>query len=161
MARLTGDELLQFVELHKADMDANDLAIGTGYFTNVKTDDGGERQQVNRSKFQAALLAAKGVELFDRPAAVGRTLSYRIHSHPKTGNVVIGGAYLRAIGIEPGQYIRVEPVEGAEELVIVLHEDQTPRETAADEADEAEAPKAKKKPKAALEPVADDALAAA
>jgi hypothetical protein len=167
MARLTGDELLQFVEANTDHMDANELAIGAGYFSMVKTTDAdgepSERQQVNRSAFQNALLAAKGLSLFAPKAtrSIGRKLSYRIATHPRTGNVVISGAYLRQIGIEPGQYIRVEPVDESKELVVLLHEDQTPRAEAEAEAEAPDGKKPKKPKKEVVVHDTTDELAAA
>jgi hypothetical protein len=105
MERLTGKALLAH---YKAGVEAcklkGHIIAEAGY---VKTlPDGKER--IEYAKFNAALLASKGLSIGRKPAGRrGRDLSYRA-TVLKPGHAVIGRGYLRQIGAEPDSVLAIE-----------------------------------------------------
>jgi hypothetical protein len=106
--RLTGAELIAKVdslpEASKAvKFSLSDLVRAAGYVSTKK--DGTER--LNFTAFYEALLKARGQKLpagSDTPAP--RQLSYQttVLSH---GGVLVGNAYLRGLGLKPGQKAQI------------------------------------------------------
>ncbi len=95
---LSGKELLKKVkELTGASK--KEIARASGYIT--KTKNGKER--VNLMKFMSAYLAAEGLGIDNESNGTrgGRTASYRIQVQ-KNGNLLVGAAYTREMGLEPG-----------------------------------------------------------
>lgn len=127
--RLVGDALLAYVDEHKG-IAERDLVRGAGYWREqVKKDTGEVYVQLNANPFYKALAAAK--QLIELPVPApggggggGDRRRFRVRTNPKTGNAVVTGGYLAEAGITPGQYVRIEVTE-ANEIVLVLDEDQT------------------------------------
>ena len=103
---LTGSDLLNKVK-ELGDVSKSDLVRACGYVTNKK--DGGDR--LNFTAFYEALLEAKGVSLgttgIGGIGKGGRKLSY-VATVQGNGNLLIGHAYTRRLGLEPGQEFKIE-----------------------------------------------------
>ena len=101
---LTGEALIKKVkELEHLSKD--EKARECGYYTVTKT--GVER--VNMMKFLNALIDAEGIELDGRQQANGRggrSASYKI-SVQSNGNLLIGSAYTKQMGLQPGDEFEI------------------------------------------------------
>jgi hypothetical protein len=100
---LTGEALLQKVK-ELEHLSKEEKAKACGYITH--TANGQER--VNMMKFLNALMEADGMT--DNPknnGRGGRSASYRI-SVQKNGNLLIGSAYTKQMGLEPGDELIVK-----------------------------------------------------
>jgi hypothetical protein len=96
---LVGDELLKKVK-ELENLSKDDKAKQCGYYTVTKN--GIER--VNMMKFLNALIDAEGIQLDSSPSANGRggrSASYRI-SVQSNGNLLIGSAYTKQMGLQAG-----------------------------------------------------------
>jgi AbrB-like transcriptional regulator len=106
MAPLTGAELLTLVESSEHKKKA-DLVREAGYVTEKA--DG--KEAVNYSAFYDAILEAKGVNLKFSSGGnggnPGRKLS-NVGSVQKNGNFIVGNAYIKKAGIEPGAKYSIE-----------------------------------------------------
>lgn len=115
---LTGEELVAKVK-ELGDLSKEEKARECGYYTETKN--GIER--VNMMKFLKALIDAEGIELdatANGQGRGGRSASYRI-SVQSNGNLLIGSAYTKKMGLEPGdefeitlgrKHIRLKQVNG-------------------------------------------------
>ena len=100
---LTGNDLLAKVR-ELGDAGKSEIVRECGYVSTKK--DGGER--LNFTAFYEALLDAKGVEIGGGSVGKGgRKLSY-VATVQGNGNLLIGHAYTRQLGLEPGQEFRIE-----------------------------------------------------
>ncbi len=105
---LTGTALLQKVEeLSKEaqNLSKEEKARACGYYTQTKK--GVER--VNMMKFLNALIDAEGIELdssSEGQGRGGRSASYKI-SVQSNGNLLIGSAYTKKMGLEPGDEFEI------------------------------------------------------
>lgn len=101
---LTGEELLARVK----DLDhlsKEEKARACGYYTQTKN--GIER--VNMMKFLNALLEAEGLDLESKQngnGRGGRSASYRI-TVQANGNLLIGAAYTKQMGLQPGDEFEI------------------------------------------------------
>ncbi len=96
---LVGEDLLKKVKELESES-KEDKAKQCGYYTVTKN--GIER--VNMMKFLNALIDAEGIQLDTSSGANGRggrSASYRI-SVQSNGNLLIGSAYTKQMGLEPG-----------------------------------------------------------
>jgi len=105
---LVGKALLKKVKtINKTSPDVarRELASLCGYVK--KTKKGGER--VNVAGFYEALLEARGLDLGSDTESKrrGREMSYRI-SVQKNGQLLVGGAYTKSMGLEPGDEFDVK-----------------------------------------------------
>lgn len=101
---LVGEELLQKVKELES-LSKEEKAKACGYYTLTKN--GIER--VNMIKFLNALIDAEGIELDSTPSANGRggrSASYRI-SVQSNGNLLIGSAYTKQMGLKPGDEFEI------------------------------------------------------
>lgn len=103
MAKLIGDELLEFVR-ENAGADRDVVIEGAGYISNR-----GGRPSLQRTEFFQALSAAQGV-------TIGRTVprsnkgkepAFRLKVGA-TGTVPLGSAYTSKINVSPGEYVAIE-----------------------------------------------------
>ncbi|MBC7881778.1 MAG: AbrB family transcriptional regulator [Anaerolineae bacterium] len=120
MAALTGNELLQLVKSNPG-KSARQLAELAGY---VKVSKAGQ-SQIKVLEFQKALLSANKIHFHadeDETSAVrgGRKANFRIQVQ-KNGNLLIGAAYTKRMGLEPGQTFKIEP--GRKHLKLIQVED--------------------------------------
>lgn len=101
---LTGKELLQRVK-DLSHLSKRETAKECGYYTVTK--DGQTR--VNLSGFYDAVLAAKGIQLEPERTkdGRGREASYTVTVH-KNGQIVIGSAYTREMGLQPGDEFQLK-----------------------------------------------------
>ncbi len=101
---LTGRELLKKVE-ELSGMSKKEIARVCGYVTGTKTG----KERVNLNKFMSALLAARGFPLDQETNGTrgGRTASFRIQVQ-KNGNLLVGAAYTREMGLEPGTEFTIQ-----------------------------------------------------
>jgi hypothetical protein len=101
---LVGEELLNKVkELEKVSKE--EKAKACGYYTVTKN--GIER--VNMMKFLNALIDAEGIQLDSTSSANGRggrSANYRI-SVQSNGNLLIGSAYTKQMGLHPGDEFEI------------------------------------------------------
>ena len=101
---LTGEELVKKVkELESLSKEEN--AKACCYYTVTKN--GIER--VNMMQFLNALIDAEGIELDSKQSANGRggrSASYRI-TVQTNGNLLIGSAYTRQLGLKPGDEFEI------------------------------------------------------
>ena len=101
---LTGEELIKKVK-ELGNLSKEEKARACGYYTVTKN--GIER--VNMMKFLNALIDAEGIEL-DSSAnghgRGGRSASYRI-SVQSNGNLLIGSAYTKKMGLKPGDEFEI------------------------------------------------------
>ncbi|MGB2926256.1 MAG: AbrB family transcriptional regulator [Limnothrix sp.] len=101
---LTGDALLAKVkelESHSKEEKAREC----GYYTITKNN----VERVNMMKFYNALIEAEGVELDSNAGAQGRggrAATYRI-SVQSNGNLLIGSAYTKKMGLQPGDEFEI------------------------------------------------------
>ncbi len=96
---LVGEELLKKVK-ELENLSKDDKAKQCGYYTVTKN--GIER--VNMMKFLNALIDAEGIQLDSSPSGNGRggrSASYRI-SVQSNGNLLIGSAYTKQMGLQAG-----------------------------------------------------------
>jgi hypothetical protein len=101
---LTGEELLKKVK-ELENLSKEEKAKACGYYTVTKN--GIER--VNMMKFLNALIDAEGIELDSTAHANGRggrSASYRI-SVQSNGNLLIGSAYTKQMGLKPGDEFEI------------------------------------------------------
>jgi hypothetical protein len=101
---LTGKALLQKVK-ELGHLSKRQTAKECGYYSTTK--DG--QQRVNLSEFYDALLTAKGIQLEPEKTkdGRGREASYTVTVH-KNGQIVIGSAYTREMGLEPGDEFQLK-----------------------------------------------------
>jgi hypothetical protein len=101
---LTGKELLKKVK-ELGHLSKRETARECGYYSITK--DGQTR--VNLSEFYDALLTAKGIQLEPEKTrdGRGREASYTVTVH-KNGQIVIGAAYTREMGLEPGDEFQLK-----------------------------------------------------
>ena len=101
---LSGEELLKKVK-ELENLSKEEKAKECGYYTITKN--GVER--VNMMKFLNALIDAEGIELDSTShtnGRGGRSASYRI-SVQSNGNLLIGSAYTKQMGLEPGDEFEI------------------------------------------------------
>ncbi|QCS48790.1 AbrB family transcriptional regulator [Picosynechococcus sp. PCC 11901] len=101
---LTGDALLAKVK-ELENHSKEEKARACGYYTITKN--GVER--VNMMKFYNALIEAEGVQLDSNTNAQGRggrAATYRI-SVQSNGNLLIGSAYTKKMGLQPGDEFEI------------------------------------------------------
>ena len=102
---LTGEELIEKVKELDHQLSKEENAKACGYYTTTKA--GIER--VNMMKFLNALIDAEGIELDGTPHANGRggrSASYRI-SVQSNGNLLIGSAYTKQMGLKSGDEFEI------------------------------------------------------
>ncbi len=119
---LTGEILTKKVK-ELENLSKEEKARACGYYTVTK--DGVER--VNMMKFLNALIDAEGIELDGRQEGTGRggrSASYRI-SVQSNGNLLIGSAYTKQMGLHPGdefeislgrKHIKLQQIDQEDEL---------------------------------------------
>ncbi|OKH52010.1 AbrB family transcriptional regulator [Calothrix sp. HK-06] len=117
---LVGEDLLTKVK-ELENLSKDEKAKRCGYYTVTKN--GIER--VNMMKFLNALIDAEGIQLDSSPSANGRggrSASYRI-SVQSNGNLLIGSAYTKQMGLQAGdefiitlgkKHIRLKQVDSEE-----------------------------------------------
>lgn len=104
MEPLTGEALLKKVK-ELENLSKEEKARACGYYTLTKT--GVER--VNMMKFLNALIDAEGIQLDSKQngnGRGGRSASYRI-SVQSNGNLLIGSAYTKQMGLNPGDEFEI------------------------------------------------------
>ena len=104
MEPLTGENLLKKVK-DLGNLSKEEKARQCGYSTTTKN--GVER--VNMMKFLNALIDAEGIQLDSKQASNGRggrSASYRI-SVQSNGNLLIGSAYTKQMGLNPGDEFEI------------------------------------------------------
>lgn len=104
MEPLTGEALLKKVR-ELENLSKEEKAKACGYYTVTKN--GIER--VNMMKFLNALIDAEGIQLDSKQATNGRggrSASYRI-SVQSNGNLLIGSAYTKQMGLKPGDEFEI------------------------------------------------------
>jgi len=104
MEPLLGEKLIKKVK-ELGNLSKDDKAKACGYYT--KTKNGVER--VNMMKFLNALIDAEGIQLDSTPNANGRggrSASFRI-SVQSNGNLLIGSAYTKQMGLKPGDEFEI------------------------------------------------------
>ncbi|WP_267383076.1 AbrB family transcriptional regulator [Cyanobacterium sp. uoEpiScrs1] len=101
---LTGTALVEKVK-ELGNLGKEEKARACGYYTQTKN--GIER--VNMMKFLNALIDAEGIELdssSEGQGRGGRSASYRI-SVQSNGNLLIGSAYTKKMGLQPGDEFEI------------------------------------------------------
>ncbi|AOX00014.1 AbrB family transcriptional regulator [Moorena producens PAL-8-15-08-1] len=101
---LQGQALVEKVK-NLGNLSKEEKARACGYYTVTKN--GVER--VNMMKFLNALIDAEGIELDSKVngnGRGGRSASYRI-SVQSNGNLLIGSAYTKQMGLEPGDQFEI------------------------------------------------------
>jgi hypothetical protein len=101
---LTGEELLKKVKA-LGNLSKEEKARACGYYTTTKN--GLER--VNMMKFLNALISAEGIDLDGGNGSSGRggrSASYRI-TVQSNGNLLIGSAYTKRMGLSPGDEFKI------------------------------------------------------
>jgi hypothetical protein len=118
---LTGEALIKKVK-EIGSLSKEEKARACGYYTVTK----GGVERVNMMKFLNALIDAEGIELDGKQEGTGRggrSASYRI-SVQSNGNLLIGSAYTKQMGLQAGdefeislgrKHIKLQQVD-AEEL---------------------------------------------
>ena len=101
---LTGEELLEKVK-ELGNLSKEEKAKECGYYTVTKNN----IERVNMMKFLNALIDAEGIELDSTSnghGRGGRSASYRI-SVQSNGNLLIGSAYTKKMGLAPGDEFEI------------------------------------------------------
>lgn len=104
MEPLLGEELLKKVK-ELENVSKEEKAKACGYYTITKN----HIERVNMMKFLNALIDAEGIQLDSTPNANGRggrSASYRI-SVQSNGNLLIGSAYTKQMGLHPGDEFEI------------------------------------------------------
>ncbi|ABD01960.1 AbrB family transcriptional regulator [Synechococcus sp. R55.6] len=101
---LTGQELLDKVT-SMGNADRKEKARACGYVTYTKNG----QERVNLMQFNNALLKAVGVDLgaSDENGSRGRAPTFRVSVH-KNGNLLIGAAYTKKMGLKPGDEFEIK-----------------------------------------------------
>ncbi len=119
---LTGKDLIEKVK-DLGNLSKEEKARACGYYTVTKN--GIER--VNMMKFLNALIDAEGIDLdstAEGQGRGGRSASYRI-SVQSNGNLLIGSAYTKKMGLQPGdefeitlgrKHIHLKQIDDVEQL---------------------------------------------
>jgi len=101
---LTGEALLQKVK-ELGNLSREEKAKACGYYTETKNG----VQRVNMMKFLNALMDAEGIHLDSNGngrGRGGRSASYKI-SVQSNGNLLIGAAYTKKMGLKPGDEFEI------------------------------------------------------
>ncbi len=101
---LTGEELIHKVK-DLGNLSKEEKAKTCGYYTVTKN--GVER--VNMMQFMNALIEAEGIDLDNKQSTNGRggrSASYRI-TVQTNGNLLIGSAYTKQLGLKPGDEFEI------------------------------------------------------
>ncbi len=101
---MAGKELLQKVK-ELEHLSKEDKAKACGYYTLTK----GGAERVSMMKFMNALLDAEGIYLdgnHSQNGRGGRSASYRI-TVQSNGNLLIGSAYTKQMGLQPGDEFEI------------------------------------------------------
>jgi AbrB family looped-hinge helix DNA binding protein len=103
-APLTGKALLQKVK-ELSQLPRRETAKRCGYYTITKN----SQTRVNLTDFYDALLVATGVPLSPEGSkdGRGREPTYRVSVH-QNGQIVIGAAYTKAMGLKPGDEFEIK-----------------------------------------------------
>jgi AbrB family looped-hinge helix DNA binding protein len=101
---LTGKALLQKVK-ELSHLPRRETAKRCGYYTVTKNN----QTRVNLTDFYDALLVAKGLPLDPEGTkdGRGREPTYRVSVH-QNGQIVIGAAYTKAMGLKPGDEFEIK-----------------------------------------------------
>lgn len=101
---LTGEDLLAKVK-ELDGTEKKELAKACGYLTYTKSG----QERVNLMQFYNALLEAENVELdaSDEVGTRGRAPTFRVSVH-KNGNLLIGAAYTKEMGLNPGDEFEIK-----------------------------------------------------
>ena len=101
---LTGKKLQEKVSQMKG-ADKKDIAKACGYVTTTKNG----QERISLMAFYNALLEAEGLnfEAESKGDGRGRTASYRVSVH-KNGNLLIGAAYTKEMGLEAGDEFEIK-----------------------------------------------------
>ncbi len=101
---LTGSDLLNKVKAMPKE-DIKEKARACGYVTHTKNG----QERVNLMKFYNALIEAEGVNLdaSDKNGSRGRTPTFKVSVH-KNGNLLIGAAYTKEMGLQPGDEFEIK-----------------------------------------------------
>lgn len=119
--KLTGQALLEKVK-ELEHLSKEEKAKACGYITFTRNG----QERVNMIKFLNALMEADSLAHNPRNGRGGRSASYRI-SVQKNGNLLIGSAYTKLMGLEPGdelevklgrKHIHLRPVDVEDDLPI-------------------------------------------
>ncbi|BAC88137.1 MAG: AbrB family transcriptional regulator [Aphanocapsa lilacina HA4352-LM1] len=107
MAPLQGRDLLKLIKENQG-KSAKQLAELAGYTTTTKSG----QKRVKMLAFQSAILQANNISLIPRHeegegVRGGRKASYRIQVQ-QNGNLLIGTAYTRQMGLEPGTEFEIQ-----------------------------------------------------
>ena len=101
---LTGEDLLNKVK-ELGNLSKEEKAKACGYYTVNKNG----ISRVNMMQFLNALLDAEGIDLDNTSNANGhggRSASYRVHVQ-SNGNLLIGSAYTKQLGVSPGDEFEI------------------------------------------------------
>jgi AbrB family looped-hinge helix DNA binding protein len=103
-APLTGKALLQKVK-ELSHLPRRETAKRCGYYTVTKNN----QTRVNLTDFYDALLVARGIPLSPEGSkdGRGREPTYRVSVH-QNGQIVIGAAYTKAMGLKPGDEFEIK-----------------------------------------------------
>ncbi|NJR49939.1 MAG: AbrB family transcriptional regulator [Leptolyngbyaceae cyanobacterium CSU_1_3] len=103
-APLTGKALLQKVK-ELSHLPRRETAKRCGYYTVTKND----QTRVNLTDFYDALLVARGIPLSPEGSkdGRGREPTYRVSVH-QNGQIVIGAAYTKAMGLKSGDEFEIK-----------------------------------------------------
>lgn len=103
-APLTGKALLQKVK-ELSHLPRRETAKRCGYYTTTKNN----QTRVNLTDFYDALLVARGIPLSPEGSkdGRGREPTYRVSVH-QNGQIVIGAAYTKAMGLKPGDEFEIK-----------------------------------------------------
>lgn len=103
-APLTGKELLQKVK-DLQHLSKKQMAQECGYYSVGKEG----KMRTNLAEFYDALLAAKGIVLEPDKSqdGRGREATYTVTVH-KNGQIVLGSAYTKEMGLEPGDEFQIK-----------------------------------------------------
>jgi AbrB-like transcriptional regulator len=119
---LTGDELLKLIK-ENVGASGKQLAEQAGYTTTAKT----RQVRVKMLAFQNAVLSANKINFKDTPSESkgvrgGRKASFLIQVQ-NNGNLLIGSAYTKRMGLEPGTYFTIQP--GRKQIKLIQEIDST------------------------------------
>lgn len=118
--KLTGQELIESLK-ENADLDAREQMTQAGYY---KVRDG--KYSYLKTAFYKAISEAQGVKLAKEPySPPTRKLNYEVKVTPR-GIVPVSQCYTSQIGIEPGDYCKIEVEDDLLILTRIKKEEEAP-----------------------------------
>lgn len=118
---LVGDELIQMIK--NSNLSKTELAAACGY--TIEKEDG--KSSISLVAFQNAIIEAQGLSI-SKKGPGGRRLRYE-STVQGNGNLIVGSAYIKEMGLTPGSVMSIKVDEDRISLIPVVTDEVTTEET--------------------------------